>query len=380
MKREFEHSVFCPYRVAPIGAHSDIQFGKISGFALDRGITVYYNATDDGKFILSSANFDGEVRFNSAAVPEMKQGDWADYLRGAVHVLSRKHTVEHGIDAFIEGTMPVGGLSSSAAVTISFLTAVCKANNITLTPEELIDTALRAENEYVGVKCGRMDQSCEVYARKDKLLFVDTLDGSHELIEPAECMKPYEIAVFFSGVERTLVGSAYNMRVDEIQSAAYALQAFAGMEYGGFADKRLRHIDPEIFCKYADRLPDNWRKRAEHWYSEQERVEKGVEAFRRGDIEAFGKLSFESGNSSIYSYETGSPELKKLYDIMLTTDGIYGGRFSGAGFKGSCIALVDPAFKQSIEEKVTREYLNEFPALAGKFKVYFCKSSDGVQL
>ena len=380
MEREFEYASFCPYRVAPIGAHSDIQLGKISGFALDKGITVSYNVTKDGKFLLESANFSGKVNFTSSAIPEMKQSDWADYLRGAVHVLSRTHTVEHGIDAFIEGTMPVGGLSSSAAVTIAFLTAVCRANGIALTDEELIDTALRAENEYVGVKCGRMDQSCEVYAKKDKLLFVDTFDGSHELITPADCMKPYEIAVFFSGVERTLVGSAYNLRVDEIQSAAYALQAFAGMEYGGFADKKLRHIDPQIFYKYADRLPDNWRKRAEHWYSEQERVVKGVEAFRRGDIEAFGKLSFDSGKSSIYSYETGSPELKKLYEIMLATDGIYGGRFSGAGFKGSCIALVDPSFRESIEEKVTSDYLKEFPALEGKFKVFFCKSSDGVSV
>ena len=133
-----------------------------------------------------------------------------------------------------------------------------------------------------------------------------------------------------------------------------------------------------MFNEYKNKLPDNWRKRAEHWYSEQERVEKGISAWRKGDIETFGKLSFESGHSSIYSYETGSPELKKLYDIMLTTDGIYGGRFSGAGFKGYCVALIDPEFKDSITEKITREYLKEFPALSDTFGVYYCKSSDGV--
>ena len=168
------------------------------------------------------------------------------------------------------------------------------------------------------------------------------------------------------------------MRVDEIQSAAYALLAFSGMPYGNFADKRLRQIPVEVFNEYKNKLPDNWRKRAEHWYSEQERVEKGISAWRKGDIETFGKLSFESGHSSIYSYETGSPELKKLYDIMLTTDGIYGGRFSGAGFKGCCVALIDPEFKDSITEKITREYLKEFPALSDTFDVYYCKSSDGV--
>lgn len=376
--KEYQFKTFCPYRVAPIGAHSDIQFGKISGFALDKGITVKYNVIPDGRFTLRSANFNGEVRFSADKIPEHKQGDWADYLRGAVHVLSRTRTVENGIDAYIEGTLPIGGLSSSAAVTIAFISAVIKANGIILTSEELIDTALKAENEYVGVKCGRMDQSCEVYAKKDCLLFVDTFDGTHETIAPGAGMKPYEIAVFFSGVPRTLVGSAYNMRVDEIQSAAYALLAFSGMPYGNFADKRLRQIPVEVFNEYKNKLPDNWRKRAEHWYSEQERVEKGISAWRKGDIETFGKLSFESGHSSIYSYETGSPELKKLYDIMLNTDGIYGGRFSGAGFKGCCVALIDPEFKDSITEKITREYLKEFPALSDTFGVYYCKSSDGV--
>ena len=95
---------------------------------------------------------------------------------------------------------------------------------------------------------------------------------------------------------------------------------------------------------------------------------------------AFGRLSFESGRSSIENWETGSPELKTLYDIMTHTDGIYGGRFSGAGFKGCCMALTDPAFRESITEKVTAAYLREFPDLKGKFSVHVCQSADGVSL
>ena len=108
-------------------------------------------------------------------------------------------------------------------------------------------------------------------------------------------------------------------------------------------------------------------------------MEAGAEAWRRGDIEEYGRLSFESGRSSIYNWETGSPELKKLYEIMTHTDGIYGGRFSGAGFKGCCLALVDPAFVESILDKVGREYLAEFPALEGKYSVHICHSADGAQ-
>ncbi|MBQ8416585.1 MAG: GHMP kinase, partial [Clostridia bacterium] len=216
--------------------------------------------------------------------------------------------------------------------------------------------------------------------KKGHLLYMDMLDDSYELIPNPKNMKPYKIAIFFSGLERSLAGSVFNMRVDECRSAAYALMAFEGMEYGKFQETNLRDVPYEVYQRHKDKLPDNWRKRAEHWYSEFDRVQRGAEAWRRGDIEEFGRLSFESGRSSIYNYETGSPELKKLYEIMTETEGIYGGRFSGAGFKGCCMALIDPAFEESIKEKVTKEYLKAFPHLKGKFSVHFCEDADGVKL
>ena len=111
-----------------------------------------------------------------------------------------------------------------------------------------------------------------------------------------------------------------------------------------------------------------------------DRVQRGAEAWRKGDIEEYGRLSFESGKSSINNWETGSPELKTLYEIMTQTDGIYGGRFSGAGFKGCCMALIDPAFEERIVEKVGTEYLKAFPQLEGKYSAHICVSADGVEL
>ena len=108
-----------------------------------------------------------------------------------------------------------------------------------------------------------------------------------------------------------------------------------------------------------------------------ERVEKGAEAWRRGDIEAYGRLSFESCDSSINNYKTGSDELKTLCEIMRDTDGVYGGRFSGAGFKGCCMALTDPAYRDSILEKTEREYLKKFPELKGKYSAHICRTADG---
>ena len=371
---------FCPYRVCPMGAHSDHQYGKITGLAIDKGVAIAYGPKKNGVVEMRSLQFPTRAQWHIKQVEEKPVGDWADYLRGATYALAKVYPLSVGICGVIEGTMPIGGLSSSAAVIIAFLSALCKVNNITLTEREMIDIALVAEKDYVGVNVGKLDQSCEVLSKKDHLLYLDTKDDSFELIPTNPVMKPYEIAVFFSGVERNLAGSKFNMRVDELKSAAYAMMAYSGMEYGKFEEARLRSVPREVFEQYKDRLPENWRKRATHFYTEFDRVEKGAEAWRRGDLETYGKLCFESGWSSIYNYETGSDELKTLYEIMQTTDGIYGGRFSGAGFKGCCMALVDPAYKESIEERVTREYLKVFPGLTGKYSVHFCHSADGVKL
>ena len=209
---------------------------------------------------------------------------------------------------------------------------------------------------------------------------MDLLDDSYELIPTNPGMKPYKFAIFFSGVERTLAGSAFNMRVDECRSAAYALKAFAGMPYGKFEETNLRDVPREVYEEYGSRLPEPWRRRAEHWYTEYARVEAGAAAWRRGDLDDFGRLCFESGRSSIYSWETGSPELKTLYEIMTETKGIYGGRFSGAGFKGCCMALIDPDYEEEICAKVKAAYLKKFPQLEGKYSAYICRSADGVKL
>ena len=245
-RRDPEAVAFCPYRVCPMGAHSDHQFGKITGLAIDKGIHIAYGPKKNGVVEMSSMQFSKRAQWHISQVEEHPVGDWADYLRGATWALSKKYPLRVGICGVIEGTLPIGGLSSSAAVIIAFLSALCKLNNIILTPRELIDTALIAETDYVGVSVGKLDQSCEVFSKKEHLLYLDTRDDSYELIPTHPNMKPYEIAIFFSGVERTLAGSQFNMRVDECRSAAYALKAYAGMEYGKFKDTYLREVPYEV--------------------------------------------------------------------------------------------------------------------------------------
>ena len=212
------------------------------------------------------------------------------------------------------------------------------------------------------------------------LLFMDMKDDSFEIIPANPKMKPYKIAIIFSGVERSLANTSYNTRVDEAKSAAYALMAYAGMTYGKFSDTYLRDVPYEVYKKYGDKLPESWARRAAHWYGEMDRVKRGVEAWRNGDIEEFGKLCLESGYSSIYNWEAGSKELKALFEIIGNTKGVYGGRFSGAGFKGCCIAIIDPEQVDSIKETITAEYLKRFPELEGRYSFHLCNTADGVKL
>lgn len=374
-----EAVAFCPYRVSPLGAHIDHQYGKINGLAIDKGIYIAYSRKENGVIELQSLNFPKRAQFHVNSIPNEKVGDWADHIRGAAKQLLEKHPLRYGVSAVIEGTLPIGGLSSSAAVIIAFLSALAAVNRITLGPWETIMMAKAAENKYVGVNCGKLDQSCEVLCRKDQLLYLDCADNSYQLISVNPAMKPYKIAVFFSGLERSLVSSAYNLRQDECKAAAYSLLAYAGLDYGRFADTRLRDVPAPIFEEYKDRLPENFRRRAAHYFGEYRRAEEGAEAWRRGDLDTYGRLVFESGRSSIENYECGCPELISLYSIMAETDGIYGGRFSGAGFKGCCMALIDPDKAEDILSTVKQRYLAVYPNLAGSYLGALCDSADGVK-
>ena len=379
-QREPDGEVFCPYRISPLGAHTDHQGGRVHGLAIEHGIHLAYSAKHNGVIELRSVNFPKRAQFHINSIPEEKEGDWADHLRGAAKMLTEQYPLRTGLAGVIEGSLPIGGLSSSAAVIIAFLTALAEVNHLRLEPREVIRMAKAAENRYVGVSCGKLDQNCEVLSRKDHLLYLDCKSDQYELIGIPQNMKPFRIAIFFSGLEHSLQASSYNLRVDECKAAAYSLLAFAGMEYGKYEDTWLRDVPREVFDSCKDRLPDAWRHRAEHYYTEFERAEQGAEAWRRGNLDAYGQLVFQSGRSSIENYECGSPELIRLYEIMRDTDGIYGGRFSGAGFNGCCMALVDPEKEEEIEDHVTREYLKSFPALAGRYECHFCSSADGIRL
>ena len=138
---KFQYHIFSPYRVCPLGAHVDHQHGLVTGFAFDMGVDLWFTPTEDGSVHLKSLTFDGEVSFDVTKPSQVKEGNWGDYARGAKYALKKRFELTRGIEGVIKGSLPVGGLSSSAAVLTAYVMALAKANNITLSKMELIKTA-----------------------------------------------------------------------------------------------------------------------------------------------------------------------------------------------------------------------------------------------
>ncbi|MCX6308180.1 MAG: GHMP kinase [Bacteroidia bacterium] len=376
-KSEIRH-VYSPYRVCPVGAHIDHQHGHVTGFALDHGVDLLYMPTETGVINMFSMNFEGQVLFPLESVPH-KYKNWGAYVQAAIYALSKKKKLEVGIQGLIHGTLPIGGLSSSAAVLLCYIMALADVNDLELTKEELIQIAFEAEHEYIGLNLGTLDQSCEVLCKKDHLLYLDTKDGAYKLVPASENMPDFDILIFFSGLTRSLINTGYNTRTDECKVAAFNLLAYEGLPYGAVEDTRLRDVDPAVFEKWKHQLPATLAKRANHFMTEFCRVNEALEAYRQGDIEKLGAVMFASGLSSIQEWESSCPEMIALYNIMTETPGIYGGRFSGAGFKGCCMAISDPSKRESILASVSQRYLEQFPVLKGQYSAHVCKTANGAR-
>lgn len=377
--KNYAYHIFAPYRVCPLGAHVDHQHGLVSGFAIDKGVDLWFNITEDGSVRLTSHSFAGEVNIRIDDKTRVKEGNWGDYVRGAKYALSKRFVLQHGIEGEITGSLPIGGLSSSAAVLIAYVMAFAKANAITLTKMEVIKIASEAEREYIGLNNGILDQACIALGEQGKLLFLDTASEQYRLIEPGEDLANYEIAIIFSGLTRSLVNSDYNLRVSECKTAAWCMQAYKEQPIRPLDQTFLRDVPLEMYEETKDRMPARFARRAEHFYSEYRRVRKGVTAWESGNMELFGQLIKQSCESSIHNYECGSPELIAIYTILKNLKGVYGGRFSGAGFKGAVIALVDPAYKKEVEESITQEYLAQYPEYKKTFGIYWVHSTDGAR-
>ncbi|MCG8419227.1 MAG: hypothetical protein MJE77_14935 [Proteobacteria bacterium] len=385
--------VRAPFRVCPLGAHIDHQGGEVSGMAIDRSILLAFVPTEQPTVRLLSMDFPGSVEFSYHDIPARRPGDWGNYARGAARALLRTYPLTAGVDGIISGGLPTGGVSSSAALGVACLLALEAANNIAVTARENIELDQYIENTYLGLDNGILDQSMILLGRRGQLTHMDCHSGDYQHIRFPGQQSQFAIALVYSGVVGRLIDTDFNKHVAECREAAAILLREAGhREYGddkpetdvsgphGPAKPVLRSVPYQVFVEVGGQLPDGLRRRAAHYFGEVARVRAGLEAWHSGDLLQFGQLMRESGHSSIHNYRCGCAELVSLYELLCATEGVYGARFSGAGFRGCCVALIDPTHSEAIRGRVTRDYLAQYPDRRDGYGFFNCHSDEGAEI
>jgi len=383
-RAKFEHApsmaVRSPLRICPLGAHVDHQNGIVTGMALTESVNLVFSCNDKGYVRVQSMDFPDEEYFHVDQVPEMVPTFWGNYLRGAVLSLQRNYKLRHGINGVVRGRLPIGGLSSSAAVTTAYLMALCEVNDLPIEAHALIQFSHWVEREFIGLNNGILDQSANILSLEGHLMRMDCRSEQFDMVPRAAAMPPFDVLIVYSGISTSLIKTDYNNRVDECKVAAWLLQELADLPVSPFKEITLRDIPLEAYLEHRARLPGRFMRRADHFFSEIERVNQGVQAWADGDIKRFGAFMFESGASSIEQYESGCPELTTIYHTLRETDGVHGARFSGAGYRGCCIGLIEPAAREAVKAQIDNTYRAEHPEFGEVYRVFFSHTADGARV
>ena len=364
-----------PYRICPLGAHIDHQGGPVLGMTVDAYTLMAFVPTDNGDLKLRSQNYPGRVALNIEDVPERTGAFWGAFARGAALALKEEYQISRGIKGLLNGMLPGCGLSSSASVLLAYLHALAQVNDLDLEPWDLVRLTQKAENKYIGLNNGILDQTSIVFGRRGHLLHIDTRDKNVDAFPDTLEEKAYRIVVAYSGYSRELTTTGYNTRVEECREAASLL----GQREGNPKAEILSDVSEASFQRHGNTLPSHLFRRAHHFFSEVKRVEEGLAAWKEGRLDDFGRLMFDSCQSSIEHYECGSQAIHDLQQIVGATDGMIGSRFSGGGFGGCVIGFVHPSRAEDAVANIQFAYQKCHPEVADHAAVYFTGSTDGVK-
>lgn len=354
--------VRAPYRLCPLGAHVDHQFGPVCALALDHALLFAWVPTDGARIELSSQDFEGEIAFDVHAVGA-REGDWGDYARGAVRSLVEAGRSVGGLVGRVDGALGESGLSSSAAVGVAYLLALAARGGESLEGDALVRAQGRIEQDYLGLANGLLDPAAVVFSAADALVRIDTRTLDNVRVHRSGGPALRFLAVS-SGQRAALVaGTRFNDRVAECREAARRLA-----ERIGFEDPtpRLGDLPRDVLADARLVLPEYLARRTRHFLTETARVDAALHAWERSDVTAFGDAMRASARSSIDDYETGSPAMVDLLEILLDLPGVHGARFSGAGYRGCCVALVDANDAEGVAGEALERYARVHPELAAE--------------
>ncbi len=339
--------VRAPGRVNLIGEHTDYNDGHVLPVAIGLETRIAFLPASNGTVTLR-LDATGEVRRFDLASPPPRSGDWIDYIVGVAGELHRRGVPLHGIDGVVASTIPLSaGLSSSAALEIAAAWAVA-ATWPPLPPMELARAAQRAENDFVGVRCGLMDQFASAFGRPGAALLLDCRSGEHRPVPLP--LAEHCLVVCDSGMPRALAEVEYNRRRDECERATRIL-ARADPAIGA-----LRDATPQLVERSAAALGALLTRRARHVVSEERRVLDAVAALDAGDLARVGELMAQSHRSLRDDYEVSSPQLDALVEIAAAVPGVVGTRMTGAGFGGCTVTLVRRDAVDDLRAAIERRY------------------------
>ncbi|MDB6005086.1 MAG: galK [Prosthecobacter sp.] len=335
-------SAYAPGRVELLGNHTDYNEGVVLAAAIDRGLTVRGTLRGDGMITLRSATFGQDV---TSSITELQplQGDgaWANYALGVARELLAKGVKLSGFDAEVSGDVPVGnGLSSSAAFEVATAFFLLKLHALEMPRLEIAKLCRRAENNFVGVPSGLLDQATSVFGQASQVVH---LDCRSEAVRTVPFPATLALVLAVSGVKHSLVAGEYGARREQCQAAAEALGLRA------LRDVTSAQLD-------AAQLDPLLRRRAAHIVGENERVTRAVDLLAAGDGAGFGSLMNASHESSRLCFENSTAELDQLVEIARSLPGVLGSRLTGGGFGGGTVTLVEAGQAEAVARALAQRY------------------------
>ena len=348
---------FAPGRVNLIGEHTDYNGGHVFPCALTMGTYAIGKKRDDRKVRLCSSNMtdDGVLSFDARDLKPMEDEGWASYILGVIWAFKEQGMeLPCGLDIAIAGDIPPGaGLSSSASLEVAIGALLRELYGFNLSNVDLALLGKKAENEYVGMNCGIMDQFASAMGRKDHAILLDTETLEYELV-PLK-LEGKTIVITNTNKKHKLIGSAYNDRRWECSEALEIIKA--AMEKKGRSVGSLGELTNEDFDSIKDAIKDaTILKRARHAVAENQRTLKAMDALKAGDIAKFGSLMNESHASLRDDYEVSCKELDVLAETAQGIKGVYGSRMTGGGFGGCTVSIVDDAALDDYYKTVSEVY------------------------
>ncbi|MHC2995655.1 MAG: galactokinase [Candidatus Atribacteria bacterium] len=339
-----------PGRVNLIGEHTDYNEGFVLPMAIEKEIIMLGQLRKDREVRVFDLVYNVEIDFSLDKLISLRKNIWANYLMGVMDEIQKAGYLLQGANLIFTSSIPQrAGLSSSAALEVVTALTMAKLNSLKIEPVKMARLCQQAENNFVGVACGIMDQYVSCLGQKNYALFIDCRSNDYELIPFKD--HNYQIVICNSKIQRGLVNSEYNKRKEECKVATEFFKHKLNHEI-----QALRDVTIDEYRKYQGQLPKVIARRARHVISENRRVQTGVQALRMGNYSALGQLMIESHQSLKDDYEVSCTELDLLVDLALKQEGVLGARMTGAGFGGCTVNLIEKNYIDAFKKNIKNEY------------------------